>query len=291
MSVEDDYSRISYETRQRVGDLLESPYVIHPVLFWAVLTVLIPIIWMIITSFKTPDGVFGASYLPSGLAIENYWIVLFRVGYWKAILNSIIITVTATALVTLLAVPAGYAFSRFRFPFDNTLFIGIIFTRLFPPIGLIIPYYQGMLALGLIDTIPGIIISMIYKWSPLMVYLARNFFISIPEEVDESALVDGCTRFQAFRKVVLPLAKPGVAAIIIMTFLYSWREFLFSFMISETLAARPISVAVYSFVGEVNVSWEQLAASSVLAMIPAILVVVFFQQYIVSGLSSGAMKG
>ena len=190
-----------------------------------------------------------------------------------------------------LAIPAGYAFSRFRFRFDNTIFIGVIFSRLFPPIGIIIPYFQGLAAFGLLNSRPGIILAQVYLWLPLMIYIMRNFFISIPKEIDESALVDGCTQIQAFRKIVLPLAMPGVAAVGILTFLYSWREFLFSFMISNTLASRPISVAVYDFVGEVNISWEQMAAAAVLAIVPALLVVLFFQRYIVSGLTAGAMKG
>lgn len=290
MSTE-SHERISYGTRQGFWNLIESPYIVHLVLMLGVIMVLVPIGWEFLTSIKTPDGVFSPTYLPRDPTIQQYYTVLFREGYWRAVVNSAVISTTTTIIVMVLAVPAGYTFSRFRFRFDNLLFIGVIFSRLFPPIGIIIPYFKGLSALGLLNTIPGIIIAEVYLWLPLMIYIMRNFFISIPDELDESARVDGCTRFQAFREVVLPLARPGVAAVGILTFLYSWREFLFAFMASNTLAAQPISVAVYSFVGEVNISWGQLAAASIIAILPTIFVVVFFQQYIVSGLTSGALKG
>jgi multiple sugar transport system permease protein len=291
MSTEENYDRISYETRQRFWNVIEGPMVVHLVLAFTVLLILVPIGWMAITSFKGAQGAFIAGYLPAEFTLDPYERVLIENNYWRSVVNSIVISTTTTFLVLLFSVPAGYAFSRFRFPFDNVIFIGVIFSRLFPPIGIIIPYFQGIAALNLINTVPGIIIAQVYLWLPLMIYIMRNFFISIPEEIDESALVDGCTQFQAFRRVVLPLALPGVASVGILTFLYSWREFLFSFMISSTIASKPISVAVFDFVGEVNVSWEMISAAGVVAIIPTVLVVIFFQQYIVTGLTSGALKG
>lgn len=291
MSTEESYERISYEKRQAFWNVIEGPYIVHAVLVFTVLSVIVPIFWMSLTSFKTPDGVFSPTYLPEEFTFQAYQLVVIREGYWRALLNSAIISTTTTAIVMVLSIPAGYAFSRFRFRFDNAIFIGVIFSRLFPPIGIIIPYFQGLSAFGLLNSRTGIILAQVYLWLPLMIYIMRNFFISIPKEIDESALVDGCTQLQAFRRVVVPLAMPGVAAVGILTFLYSWREFLFSFMISSTLASRPISVAVYDFVGEVNISWAQMGAAAVLAIIPTILVVLFFQQYIVSGLTAGAMKG
>lgn len=291
MSTEESYERISYEKRQAFWNVIEGPYIVHAVLVFTVLSVLVPIFWMSLTSFKTPNGVFSPTYLPEEFTFQAYQLVVIREGYWRALLNSAIISTTTTVIVMALSIPAGYAFSRFRFRFDNAIFIGVIFSRLFPPIGIIIPYFQGLSAFGLLNSRTGIILAQVYLWLPLMIYIMRNFFISIPKEIDESALVDGCTQLQAFRRVVVPLAMPGVAAVGILTFLYSWREFLFSFMISSTLASRPISVAVYDFVGEVNISWAQMGAAAVLAIIPTVLVVLFFQQYIVSGLTAGAMKG
>ncbi|MCL7419014.1 MAG: carbohydrate ABC transporter permease, partial [Halalkalicoccus sp.] len=131
----------------------------------------------------------------------------------------------------------------------------------------------------------------VYLWLPLIIYMMRNFFMSIPKEIDESARVDGCTKFQSFRKIIFPLAMPGFAASAILTFLFSWREFPFAFMVSSDRTSQPVSVAAYRFIGDQTTQWASLSAASVLAMIPTILIIVFFHQYIVSGLTSGAVKG
>lgn len=289
-SADDTYERISYETRQGFWNVLESPKIIHLVLALAVLTVVVPLFWEVLTSLKTNEAVYNLNYFPQDPTLSSYYSVLIGESYWKAVLNSMIISTTTTIVVIILAVPAGYAFSRYRFRGDNILFIGVLFSRLFPPIGLIVPYYQIMSWLGLLNSLTGIIIAQIYLWLPLMIYIMRNFFMSIPQDLDESARVDGCTRLQAFRKIGLPLALPGVAACAILTFLYSWREFLFSLIVTTDLTSMPISVAVYQFVGDVSVQWASLAAASVIAIVPTVLVVVFFQRYIVSGLTAGALK-
>jgi multiple sugar transport system permease protein len=284
------YERISYESKQRFWDVIESPYIVHLVLVLAVLSVIVPLFWELLTSFKTNGAVYNLHYLPRNPTLSSYYEVLIGQQYWKALLNSLIISSATTAVVMVLATPAGYAFSRYRFRGDNIIFIGVLFSRLFPPIGLVVPYYQIMSWGGLLNTLPGIIIAQIYLWLPLMIYIMRNFFMSIPPALDESARVDGCTKFQAFWKIALPLAAPGVAACAILTFLYSWREFLFSLIVTTDLQSMPISVAVFKFVGDVSVQWAGLAAASIVAVLPTILIVVFFQRYIVSGLTAGALK-
>ncbi|WP_052367966.1 carbohydrate ABC transporter permease [Haloferax sp. ATB1] len=281
----------SYATRQRVANAIESPYIVHLTIAVGVLSVLVPLLWTFLTSLKTESAVYSLTYLPENPTLQPYYSALFEEGYWRALLNSVIISTTTTVLVLLLATPAGYAFSRYRFPFDSEIFILVLFSRLFPPIGLVIPFFEILGWVGLINTRAGIIIANVYLWLPLMVYILRNFFMSVPEELDESALVDGCTQFQAFKEIALPLALPGVAACGILTFLYSWREFLFALITSNTLQSMPVSVSVYKFVGDVSVSWASLSAASILAILPTVAVVVFFQRYIVSGLTSGALKG
>lgn len=291
MSFSDEsHELISYEKRQRFWDVVESPAIVHLVLGLAVLTVVVPLLWEVLTSFKTDEAVYNLNYLPRNPTLSSYYDVLINQSYWKAVLNSLIISSVSTVIVITLAVPAGYAFSRYRFRGDNVLFIGVLFSRLFPPIGLIVPYFQIMSWLGLLNTLQGIIIAQVYLWLPLMIYIMRNFFMSIPQDLDESARVDGCTRLQSFRKIALPLATPGVAACAILTFLYSWREFLFSLIVTRDLQSMPISVAVYQFVGDVSVQWASLAAACIVAIVPALLVVLFFQRYIVSGLTAGALK-
>jgi multiple sugar transport system permease protein len=289
-TTDETHERINYQTKQRFWNVIESPYVVHLVLGFAVFMIVVPLFWEFLTSLRTNNAVYNLMYLPQNPTLDTYYNVLIESNYWRSVLNSIIISSVTTIIVLVLAVPAGYAFSRFRFRGDNIIFIGVLLSRLFPPIGLIVPYYQIMAWLGWLNTLPGIITAQVYLWLPLMIYILRNFFMSIPSDLDESARVDGCTRFQAFRKIALPLAAPGVAACAILTFLYSWREFLFSFIVTTDLQSKPISVAVYDFVGDVSVQWASLAAASIIALLPTILIVVFFQRYIVSGLTSGALK-
>jgi len=279
-----------YRRRQRFWDLLESRYVIHLVLFMAVFFIISPLIWQLITSFKTQQGVLELTYLPLEPSLDAYRRALIDRGFWRAVVNSIIIASASTVIVMILGTPAGYVFSRFRFPFDNAVFVFVLFTRLFPPIGLVTPYYRIVTTFGLLNTKTGIIIANVYLWLPLVIYIMRNFFITIPHALDEAARVDGCTKIQAFRHVVFPVVLPGFAAGTILTSLYSWREFLFAFTVSTDLNSMTIPVATFLFVGDAGIDWGAMAAAAIVAVIPSALVVLFFQRYIVVGMTGG-MKG
>ena len=279
-----------YRRRQRVWNLLESRAVVHLVLFVAVFFIIAPLVWQLVTSFKTQEGVLALTYLPRDPTLAAYERALLDRGFWRAVVNSAIVASASTVIVMLLGTPAGYVFSRFRFPFDNAVFVFVLFMRLFPPIGLVTPYYQIMTTFGLLNTKIGIIIANVYLWLPLVIYIMRNFFITIPQALDEAARVDGCTKVQAFRHVVFPVVLPGFAAGTILTFLYSWREFLFAFTVSTDLDSMTIPVATFLFVGDVSIDWAAMAAAAIVSVIPSALVVIFFQRYIVVGLTGG-LKG
>ncbi|MFB6079564.1 MAG: carbohydrate ABC transporter permease [Haloferacaceae archaeon] len=285
-----DFTLDQYRRRQRVWNLLESPQVIHLVLFLAVFFIVSPLVWELITSLKTQQGVTALTYLPQHPTLAAYRRALFDRGFWHAVVNSVIVASASTAIVMVLGTPAGYVFSRFRFPYDNAVFVFVLFTRLFPPIGLVTPYYRIITTFGLLNTKAGIVIANIYLWLPLVIYVMRNFFITIPQALDEAARVDGCTKVQAFRHVVFPVVLPGFAAGTILTFLYSWREFLFAFTVSTDLSSMTMPVATFLFVGDAGIDWAAMAAAAIVAIIPSALVVIFFQRYIVVGLTGG-MKG
>lgn len=280
----------SYRRRQRFWNAVESPYVVHLILFLAVFFITAPLVWELLTSLKTNRAVYDLTYLPQNPTFRSYYIALFDRGFWRAVVNSVIISSVSTVVVMLLGTPAGYVFSRYRFPFDNLVFTFILFTRLFPPIGLVVPYYRIMSFFGLLNTKTGIVIANVYLWLPLVIYIMRNFFITIPRELDEAARVDGCTKIQAFRHAVFPVVLPGFAAGTILTFLYSWREFLFAFTVSTDLSSMTIPVATYLFVGDTSILWASMAAAAVVATIPSALVVFFFQRYIVVGLTGGLKR-
>lgn len=285
-----DPSLTGYRRSQRFWNALESPTIIHLVLFGAVFFIIAPLAWQFVTSLKTTQGIRALTYLPQDPTLAAYERALFDRGFWRAVVNSIVVASVSTVIVMVLGTPAGYVFSRFRFPYDNAVFVFVLFTRLFPPIGLVTPYYQIMTGVGLLNTKTGIVVANVYLWLPLVVYIMRNFFITIPQALDEAARVDGCTKVQAFRHVVFPVVLPGFAAGTILTFLYSWREFLFAFTVSTDLTSMTIPVATFLFVGDVSIDWAAMAAAAIVAVIPSALVVVFFQRYIVVGLTGG-MKG
>jgi multiple sugar transport system permease protein len=285
-----DASIGSYRRRQRIWDLVESRSVIHLVLFLAVFFAVAPLAWQLVTSLKSRNAIYALTYLPTDPTLEPYRRALFDRGFWRAVVNSVIVSSASTAIVMVLGTPAGYVFSRFRFPFDNAVFIFVLFTRLFPPIGLVTPYYQIISDVGLLNTKTGIVVANVYLWLPLVIYIMRNFFITIPQALDEAARVDGCTKVQAFRHVVFPVVLPGFAAGTILTFLYSWREFLFAFTVATDINAFTIPVATFLFVGDASIDYGAMAAAAIVAVVPSALVVIFFQRYIVVGLSGG-MKG
>ncbi|PSP32167.1 carbohydrate ABC transporter permease [Halobacteriales archaeon QH_10_67_22] len=264
-----------YRRRQRVWNFVESPYVVHAVLFLAVFFIITPLVWDLVTSLKTREGVLALTYLPQDPTLAAYERALFDRGFWQAVVNSVIVASASTAVVMLLGTPAGYVFSRFRFPFDNAVFVFVLFTRLFPPIGLVTPYYRIMTSTGLQNTKVGIVIANVYLWLPLVIYIMRNFFITIPQALDEAARVDGCTKVQAFRHIVFPVVLPG---------------FAFAFTVSTDLNSMTIPVATFLFVGDTSIDWAAMTAAAVVAVIPSALVVVFFQRYIVVGMTGG-LKG
>lgn len=286
-----DSSLISYSRQEQLSALLESPYVVHLFLAIAVFLTIAPIIWAFLTSLTTNEHVYTMGYFPNDPTLQTYYAVLIQQNFWKAIRNSLIISIATTVFVLLFATPAGYAFSRYRFRGDSLLFIAIIGARIFPPIGYAVPFYELATRFGLTNQFSGVILAEVFLWLPLMIYILRNFFLSVPKSLEESALIDGCTEFQSFTKIAIPLALPGIAAAGILTFLYTWREFLFAFLMTSDLSTMPVSVAAYRTLGDVSIAWANMAAASIIAIIPPILIVVFFQQYIVSGLTAGAMKG
>lgn len=264
---------------------------IHIFLVMVILYILMPLGWTFISSIKSIEEIhsFPQTFLPKKTVFQNYAELWLKEGADKATYNSIIIALATTVVVTIGSTLAGYGFSRYHFKFDNLVFAGILGLRLIPPVTMLIPLFRIFQALRLLDTRIAIIISHIYLNLPIMIWIMRNFFVNIPKEIDEVARVDGCTKFGAFRKVIIPLALPGVATVSVLTFLFSWREFLFAFTIS-TQNAVTAPVAAQLWIGDVLVWWNFLSASGIIAAAPALIFVLFFQRYITSGLTRGAIK-
>lgn len=285
-----------YQYIQAIGKVIQSKYVISAVLATLVLYFTFPIYWTFVSSIKTMAGIhsFPPSLVPSQFIDpiwSNYTDLWTQRAFNMFTVNSLIVAVTTTVIVVTFGTLAGYGFSRFRFPFDDYVFIAILGARLLPPIGMLVPFYRLFGQLNLIDSKLALITVYTYMNLPLVVWLMRNYFVSIPADLDHAAYIDGATRFQTFKDIILPLAKPGVAACAILTFLFSWREFLFAFVLTFTPGAKTIPVGAMMMIEDVVVLWNYLAAAGFIAMVPALIFVVLFQRHIVSGLTAGAIKG
>lgn len=285
-----------YRLSQQIGGVIKSKPFVVGVLAILILYFTFPIYWTFINSIKTLAGVhnFPPTLIPRQTIEplwQNYVDIWYDRTFNKYTLNSLVIAVSTTIIVMFFGTLAGYGFSRFRFPYDDYVFIAILGARLLPPVGMLVPFFSMFGDLNLLDTRTALIIVYTYMNLPLVVWLMRNFFVSIPSDLDEAAYIDGATRFQTFKDVILPLARPGIAASAILVFLFSWREFLFALVLTVSPASRTLPVGAVLFVEDVVVVWNYLAAAGFLAMLPALVFVVIFQRHIVSGLTAGAIKG
>lgn len=250
-----------------------------------------PYLWMVLTSLK-PDveiSTFPPNYLPRELTFSHYETLTARTNFLIHILNSFIVAVGAVALGLGVSVPAAYAFSRFRFRARNALLVGFLVINMVPVVLLIIPLFVLMRQLGLLDTFFGIVMGHATFAIPFSVWMMTSYFNALPAELDEAATMDGASRWQTIRLVILPLAMPGIVTTGIYMFVTSWNEYLFSMMLSGP-NVRTVTVALQSFIGEFSIQWGLLTAGGTLVAIPATVLFLIIQRRLVSGLASGAVK-
>ena len=272
-------------TRQRVGWGTANTV--------AVLLALIPVLWIVSLSFKTPAAITDPSFFPSQWTWANYSSILTSSQFVRPLINSIGIGLIATAIAVLLASMAAYAVARLQFP-GKGLLIGVsLLIAMFPAIALATPLFNIERILGLFDTWPGLIIPYVATGLPLGIYTLSAFFREIPWELEKAAKVDGATPFQAFVRVIAPLAAPGMVTTAILVFLFCWNEFLLAITLTSTTRARTAPAAMAFFTGnsQFAVPTGSITAAAVIITIPIIIFVLFFQRRIVAGLTSGAVKG
>jgi len=251
----------------------------------------LPFFWQVLTSLK-PEAelMLLPPLLPSRLSWEHYQVVLERSLMLRALVNSLGVGLLTTGLALTLGLAAAYAFARFPVPGKGPLLLAIVAGTAFPQIAIVSPLYLLMRALGLRDTWLGLILANTSFALPLVVWLLAGFIRDLPVALEEAAAVDGAGRLQAFRWVVLPLVAPGLASAALLTFLFSWNEFLFAYTFTATEASRTAPVALALFPGVFEVPWGDIAAASILASLPPIAVVVGLQRYLVRGLVAGALR-
>jgi multiple sugar transport system permease protein len=258
-----------------------------------VLFCLFPFYWLINISLKTGADLSGNSLYPPNPTLKNYESVLKNGDFLKALRNSAIISGVTTALAITIGSFAAYALARLKMK-GKGLILGIVLSiTTFPAIAIAAPLFRLWSDIGLFNTIPGLILPNLTFALPLAIYILVSFFREIPRDLEEAALVDGATYFEAFRKVVVPLAAPGMATAAILTFIATWNEFLFAVTLTSSPAARPVPAAIAFFTGstQFEIPYGTITAASVIISIPLIALVLLFQKRIVAGLTAGAVKG
>jgi multiple sugar transport system permease protein len=259
---------------------------------------LLPVVWVISLSFKAPDSITvgNPGFLPSDgtwAGWDNYEAVWDNDQFKRAIVNSIGISLIATLLSVIVATLAAYAIARLEFKGKRLVLSMALAIAMFPVVSLVGPLFDMWRAFGIYDTWIGLIIPYMSFTLPLAIWTLSAFFREIPWEMEQAAQVDGATSWQAFRKVIVPLAAPGVFTAAILTFFFAWNDFVFGISLTSTEAARPIPASLAFFTGPDPFTRPAslLAAAAVIATIPIIVIVLIFQRKIVAGLTSGAVKG
>jgi multiple sugar transport system permease protein len=254
---------------------------------------LLPVAWIVSLSFKEGDDINNKKFLPSHWSLDNYRTVFDTNLFTSALRNSIGISLIATAVSVALATVAAYAIARLQFRGKRLVLSAALAIAIFPTVALVGSLFDMWRSLGIYDTWIGLIIPYVSFTLPLSIWVLSAFFREIPWEMEQAAQVDGATPWQAFRKVIVPLAAPGVFTAAILAFFFAWNDFVFGISLTATDAARPVPAALAFFTGEsfFQQPTAAISAASVIVTIPVIALVLIFQRRIVAGLTSGAVKG
>jgi multiple sugar transport system permease protein len=275
------------ETRTKIGTWAGFLFI----LVWC----LLPVVWIISLSFKGPTETAAGSpqFLPKEPTLQNYTDIFNNSDFRDSLVNSFGIAAISTFLSVILATLAAYAIARLDFKGKKLVLSIALAIAMFPVVALVGPLFDLWRTLGLFNTWPGLIIPYMSFTLPLAIWTLSAFFREIPWEMEQAAQVDGATTWQAFRKVIVPLAAPGVFTAAILTFFFAWNEFVLALSLTSTTASRTVPAQLSYFVGPdpFNPPYGQLATASVVVTVPIIIIVLLFQRKIVAGLTSGAVKG
>lgn len=258
-----------------------------------VLYALVPVAWILSLSLKTQATVTDGSFIPRELTLDNYRGIFRTSEFTRALVNSIGIGLITTVIAVILGTMAAYAVARLDFPGKKVLVGMSLLIAMFPQISLVSPLFDIERKVGLFDTWPGLILPYITFALPLAIYTLSAFFREIPWELEKAAKMDGATPAQAFRRVVAPLAAPGIVTTAILVFIFAWNDFLLAISLTSTERSRTVPAAIANFTGssQFEEPTGSIAAAAMVITIPIILFVLFFQRKIVAGLTAGAVKG
>lgn len=253
----------------------------------------LPLLWGISTALKIPSEVyaFPPTWIPKTLTFDNFLSVVQNQNLIRAFFNTLIIASGTTIVALIVGVLGGYGFARYKFPGRNTLLWAVLFTKLFPRVVVIVPFFVTLRNLQMMNTYQGLILVYLMVTFPVAIWLLKGFFDKIPVEIEEAAVIDGCNLPQLLWHVIIPMSRPAMVAVAMYSFILAWNEFLFALVFTNGLERRPLSIALAFFIDENGIRWGELMAASVVMSLPAIIVFTFAQKLLVRGLSDGAVKG
>ena len=288
---------MSRKTKKKLGRV-----VLYLLVVLIVAIVLGPFVWMFLCSISTKADLISKPYhwWPAHATLKNYQDMFFGTGntttdaanqFLAAFKNSLLIALCCTAVSLLIGLLASFSFSRFRFRGRTVALHTVLFMQMIPPIALIIPMYMIMLRLHLMDNKWALIIIYLSFTLPFVTWIVKGYIDGIPTDLEEAAMIDGCSRLQAFFKVVLPISASGLAATTIFAFIIAWNEFFYALNFTSTLRSKTLPVLITEFSSKFGNDFILTSTAGVLTSLPPVLIALIFQKYIISGLSSGAVKG
>lgn len=264
----------------------------YALLLLAAVFALFPVFWMVSVSFRPIVEIFRIppAWLPPTFTLEAYLAIAKTPEYIRIFVNSYTVSALVTLIALLMATLAGYSFSRFKFRGTRALQFFIIGTQMVPPIALVIPYFILVVGLKMYDTYTGLVATYTAFVLPFTTLMMTSYFNTIPTDLEEAAMVDGCTRLGALARVVVPLTLPGMVATGVYAFMLAWNEFLFAVTLTQSAHMRLVPVGIAMLMGEHAYQWNVMMALSVTACIPLFLIFLFLQKYLIAGLTVGAVK-
>lgn len=256
--------------------------------------VMFPFVWMLLTSLKSSQGeiyAFPVKYLPEVPSLINYTAMLWKGNFITYMKNSFLVSTIAATFAVLIGVNAGYAITRFRFWLKRPLIVFFLITQMIPMFIMLGPLYQLLSKLNLINDLKGLTLLYINMMIPFSVITLSGFFSGIPKSIEEAAWIDGCTYLKALYKVVVPIMLPGIAATFIFAYINSWNELFMSVMFIDVDRFKTIPVGLNALILKYDIKWGEMAAGTIMSLIPTIVLFAFAQKYMIEGLTSGSVKG
>lgn len=275
----------------------------NTIIYWALATVcmfflLFPIYWMVISSFKNDAELFAVvpTFVPRNISWEAYYNNIFKTGtgavpFWKNLLNSLSIATSTAIFSTVLATFSAYGLARFPYRLNKVILLMFMITQMFPTVLFMTPLFITFKKIGILNTHASVMAYASLYGIPFCVLTMRPHFLSVPKELEDSALLDGCSKLKFFTRVVLPITYPGIIVSFCFTFLWGWGDLMGPLTFLHDGQKMPLTVNMYQSINQYGVEWNSLMAYAVIVTIPVLLMFIFFQKYMVEGLTAGAVKG